>query len=600
MPKWQDTTNKGIAELLRRVAAAYEIRGGNRFRVQAYDKAATSIEHATSEVKDLWDDNKLDEIPGVGENIAKYLDELFRKGHVKHFDKLFKSLPPAMFELLNLPGVGPKTAYRLVKELGIEKSKNPLGEIKKAAKKGKISKIADFGERTQQKLFEAVREQEREKKEKKRMNLSYASETAKEILEYFKNCKACKRVDTLGSLRRCAATVGDIDLSVSTRKPQEVIDFFVKYPKIEKVLKKGKEGASVRLNNKCQVDLRVQKPEAYGAMLQHFTGSKQHNIHLRELALEKGFSLSEYGIKETKSQSKRSKLKNFGTEEDFYNFLGLEWIPPELREDKGEIEAAQKGKLPKLVKLSDIKGDLHLHSSFDVESSHDVGKDKIEEMMKKGQELGYEYVGFSEHNPSTSKHRVSKIIAIIKRKKEKIDKINYSRVKKLSIHALNGLEIDIKPDGKLAVPEEALRYLDYAIVAIHTSFSLSRKEMTKRVLAGLSHSKAKIFAHPTGRKINIREAYELNWDKIFDFCLKNKKWLEINAWSDRLDLPDTLVKEAVKKGVKMIINTDAHKLSQMDLMPYGVSVARRGWAEKGDIINTLDYNSFLKALSEGR
>lgn len=606
MPKWKDFTNKGVARLLRQVAAAYEIKGGNTFRVAAYDRAATSIEHATSEVKDLWDDGKLGSLPGIGESIADHLDELFRAGEVKHFNKLFKPLPPAMFEFLVLPGMGAKTAYKLVKTLKIAQAKGALDRLEKEAKSGKIAQIPAFGERSQEKILEAIRGFKKGAKAEERMNLPMADRIAREILGFLEKCPACLAVDSLGSLRRRAATIGDIDLSVATKKPGQVIDFFIKFPKKEKIIEKGKEGASIRLANKRQIDLRVQKLEAYGAMLQHFTGSKQHNIHLRELALKKGFSLSEYGIKKLRGRGK-GKIEEFATEKAFYKALGMVFIPPELREDTGEIEAAQEGKLPKLVNLEDIKGDIHLHSSFPVEPSHDEGQDEVEAMVEKAERLGYEYVGFAEHNPSTSRHKSSAILTILKRKKEKIEKIsklvsediNYSRVRKLPIHVINGLEIDIKPNGVLAIPKEGLELLDFAIVSIHTSFSMRKAEMTKRILSGLAHPKAKILGHPTGRKINIREGYELDWDKVFDFCLKHKKWLEINAWPDRLDLPDTLVREAVKKGVKMIINSDAHELSQMDLMPYGVSVARRGWAEKKDIVNSLSYNKFVRLLTEG-
>jgi DNA polymerase (family 10) len=298
-------------------------------------------------------------------------------------------------------------------------------------------------------------------------------------------------------------------------------------------------------------------------------------------------------------------MEKFATEEAFYRALGMEWIPPELREDTGEIEAALRqaqGKpngLPKLVELKEIKGDLHLHSNFPIETSHDEGSSSIETLMEKGKKLGYEYLGFSEHNPSFSKHSQKQIIDILKRKKETIDKINYSRGKKLLIHAFNGLEIDIKPDGRLALPEEGFKFLDFAIASVHSSFRMSRQAMTKRVLKALQHPKIKIFGHPTGRKLGEREGYELDWEQVFSFCQKRNIWLEINAWPNRLDLTDVLVHEAVKNGVKMIICTDSHQVDHMDLMEYGVAVARRGWATKNDIMNTMSYNQFMKALKGG-
>jgi DNA polymerase (family 10) len=602
-------TNREIAKLLRSIAAAYEVKEGNKFKVMAYDRAATAVEHATSELKDLWDDGKLEEVPGIGKSIAQHLDELFRTGWVRHFEEIKKGLPPAMFELLDIPGIGAKKAYKLCKNLGIFEAKTAVDEIEKAAREGRIAKIEGFGEESQKDILEGIEAFKKGQIKENRMNLPYAWEMAKEVIEYLRKHSAVKRADPLGSLRRRVATIGDVDIAVATEEGDKVIDYFLKFPKIKQVIEKGPSGASVLLYNGRQVDLRIQKPQAYGAMLQYFTGSKQHNIHLRELALKMGLSLSEHGIKiidrNKKIQNSKFKIQNynlklkiyeFSSEEDFYRALSLPWIPPELREDTGEIEAAQKGKLPKLVEPSDIKGDLHIHSNFPVEESHDPGVDPMEKIIEVAASLGYEYIGFSEHNPSQSKHNTEDIISLIKRKKEAIDKINYSRTKKILKWVFNGLEIDIKPNGDLAVPLKALDLLDYGIASVHSNFKMSRKEMTKRVLQALDHPKIKIFGHPTGRKLGQREGYELDWEKIFDFCLKNKKWIEINAWPERLDLPDSLVREAVKRGVKMVINTDSHATEHLYLMEFGVSVARRGWAQKEDIINTLTYDKISKLL----
>lgn len=608
--------NQEIAKLLRNIAAAYEVKGGNKFKVMAYDRAAVVVEHATSELKDLWDDGKLDEVPGIGKSIASHLDELFRTGRVKHFEKIMEGLPPAMFEFLDIPGLGAKRAYKLCKELNIWEAKGAIERLEKAGREGKIALIETFGETSQKNILEGIEALKRGEIKQNRMNLPYAWELAKEIIDYLLKSPYCLRADPLGSLRRKVATIGDIDIAVATKNHQKIIAHFLKFPKIKKIIEKGSTGASVNLASGRQVDLRVQSPESYGSMLQYFTGSKQHNIHLRELALKNGLSLSEYGIKIVDSKKSRtiinrqaekwknynSKLKiyEFSDEEGFYNALGLPWIPPELRENTGEIEAAQKNQLPNLVELKDIKGDLHMHSNFPIEESHDPGQDSMEKMIEVAESLGYEYIGFTEHNPSQSQHKDNEIIDLIKRKKEAIDKINYSRKNKLLKYVFNGLEIDIKPNGKLAIPLKALDFLDYAIASIHSNFRMSRKEMTKRVLAGLTHPKVRILGHPTGRKLGIREGYELDWEKIFDFCLKYNKWIEINSWPERLDLPDSLVREAVKRGVKMIINTDSHACEHLFLMEYGVSVARRGWAEKKDIINTLNYAKIIKVLKEGR
>lgn len=585
----RNLNNQEVARLLRAIAAAYEVKDSNRFKIIAYDRAATAVEHATSEAKDLWDDGKLRTLPGIGASIAQHLDELFRTGKVKHFNRLIKGLPLAMFEFLSIPGIGAKTAYKLCQELEIKRAKTALVELEKAAKKGKIAPLEGFGEKSQADILEAILDFKKGRIKKKRMPLPYADAVAQDIIVYLKKSPATLKTDSLGSLKRRVATVGDIDIAVATKKPAEVASWFVAYPKKKKLIEKGPTGASILLKGGYQVDLRVQKPEAYGSMLQYFIGSKHHNIHLREFALKKGLSLSEHGIKKGK------KLKEYATEEQFYHDLGLPWIPPEIREDTGEIEAAQKGELPNLVKTSDIKGDLHLHSNYPLEPSHDEGENPMKEMIMKAIELGYEYIGFSEHNPSLSHHNEKQTIDLVKRKNEAVEQLKSShnkitrKKKKRQINILNGLEIDIRPNGQLAFPEEGFDLLDYAVASIHSSFKMNKKEMTRRVLAGLEHPKAKILGHPTGRKLGQREGYELDWEKVFAFCKKNDKWLEINAWPDRLDLPDVLVREAVKNGVKMVINTDSHALSQMDLMPYGVSVARRGWAKKSDIINTLPW-----------
>jgi DNA polymerase (family X) len=346
--------------------------------------------------------------------------------------------------------------------------------------------------------------------------------------------------------------VGDIDLSVATDKAPEVLDYFTKYPKSVKTIEKGDHTSSIMLPGGIQVDLMTQPPESYGSLLQHFTGSKHHNIALREYSLKKGLSLSEYGIKELKT--KNGKVKKFSNEKDFYEFLGLEYIEPELREDTGEIEAAKEHKLPKLVELKDVKSDLQIHTSFNIETSHDLGESSMEAVVKKGDELGYEYLGFTEHNPSQQGHNETQIVDILKRKREKVDELNYSLSKKNTNSVrkvFNSLEIDIKPDGNLPVSDAGLATLDFALVSIHSSFDLERDVQTRRVLNALAHPAVKIFAHPTGRKLNEREGAELNWPEIFEFCLKNKKWIEINCDPMRLDLPDTLVREAVKLGVKL-------------------------------------------------
>ena len=595
-------TNQEIAQLLRNIAAVYEIKGNNRFKITAYQRAADSIEHASSEIKDFWDENQLGQISGIGKSIAAHLDELFKTGKVKHFEKLISKLPPATFIFLNIPGIGPKTAYKLAKNLGINQAKNAIQRLKKAAKQNKISHMPNFGAKSEQKILEGIALMAKTKKREKRMLLPYADQVAQELIVYLKKLPATLETHPLGSLRRKVSTIGDIDIAVKTKQPNKVIEHFTKFSKIKRILSKGKKGlCRVILTNNCQIDLRTQNPQSYGAMLQYFTGSKHHNIALRELALKKGLSLSEYGIKTVKNP--KSKVKSFADEKDFYNYLGMDWIPPELRENTGEIKAAQKHHLPNLIQEKDIKGDLHSHSNFNIEPSHDLGQDSMIAMVQKAIKFKYQYFAFSEHNPSLNQHTDKQIINLLKRKKEIVDKINYSiekhskkRVKKLPFFVFNSLEIDIRPDGSVAIPQKGFAYLDFAIVSIHSQFNLPKKQMTQRIIKALSQPKVKILGHPTGRLLNERESYELDREKIFSFCFRNNKILEINSYPNRLDLPDTLIRQAIQYNVKLVINTDAHALDQLDFIKYGVAVARRGWAEKKDIINTRSLKEIKKIL----
>lgn len=590
----RNMTNSEVSDLLRAVAAAYEVKAGKnwRFKSIAYSNAAASIEHLSSEVKDLFDEGKLDDIPGVGKNITKHLSDVFKNGKSTHFEKVFEGLPPAMFELLRVGNIGPKRAYVLSKKLNIS-SKNPITDLKKKAKAGFIAKLSGFGADSQNQILEGISSYE--KRGEKRMLLSEATRIADDVISWMNRCGDCVQIEALGSLRRKASTVGDIDIAVASDNAEKVIEHFVSYPEKRRLIEKGEKTASIVTKLGVQVDLMVQEPTSFGSLLQHFTGSKHHNIALREYALKKGLSLSEYGIK-TIGKDSKSKVREFSNEDDFYNTLGMEWIPPELREDSGEIKAALNKSLPKLVEIADIKADLQIHSDFDIETSHDVGSSSMEEIIKKANELGYEYIAFTEHNPSQRGHSESQIVEILKRKREKIEKINYS-LKKGVKRVFNSLEVDILPGGGIALSERALELLDFALVSIHSSFNQDKKRMTKRVLSALYYPKTKIFAHPTARKINYREGIEIDWDSIFDYCVKNNKWIEINAEPSRLDLPDFLVREAKAYGVKFSLGTDSHNAESMNNMKYGVFVARRGWTTKHDIINTRSLKEFEFLIS---
>lgn len=596
-------TNQEIAQLFSNIAAVYQLKGEDRFRMIAYEKAAESIRGLTQEVSDLWKENKLSSIPGVGSSLASHIDELLRTGKVKHFQQVLKDIPESVFQLLLVPGLGIKRAFKLVTHFHITDDKSVVEKLLSFAKAGKIASIEGFGEKSQNDIIQAIERFKRGQIKENRMPLPYAYTMAQEVIEYLKKCPLVKTALPLGSLRRMVSTIGDVDVAVSTTDPKKVTEWFLKYPKRTDLVETGPQGTTILLTNGRQVDMRVISPHQFGAMVQYFTGNKNHNIKLREYALKKGLSLNEYGMRpihktrnikhKTENFNKKSGMFEFPTEEGFYEFLGLKWIPPELREDRGEIEASLKGRLPQLVNLKDIKGDFHIHSNFPIEPSHDLGDSTLQDLLTKAHSLKYEYIGISDHNPSVGNHTKQQIISILKRRRDNFEQI-ISSTKSVRVKLLIMIEADIMPDGSLSIPDDGTNYLDAMIVSVHSSFGMSRDEMTKRVIKGLAHPKAKILAHPTGRLINKREGYQLDWDKLFEFCSKNNKALEINAYPDRLDLTDSVAMKAKEHGVKITIDTDSHEVTQMSNMSYGVAVAKRAWLTPSDIINTMSYNEVKK------
>ncbi len=587
--------NFEISKLLRNVAAVYSIKDEKKYRFQllAYQKAADAIESLPTELNDLYKENKLQGIDGIGPTIQSRLTELLKTGKVQHFEEIMKEIPKSIFPLLDIPGFGPKKAYKLVTQFNLKNPDTVIVDLENIAKKGDIANLPGFGEKSQADVLRAIKEFKLGKGKSTRMTLPYANELARIIITYIEKSDAVLAAYPLGSLRRGKDTIGDIDIAVSTNKPQEVLDHFINYPFKERIIERGDRTSSMLVSSGRQIDLMVQSPEGFGALLQHFTGSKAHNVHLREYALSKGLSVSDFGIKKKKDE--KAAYKKYKTEESFYEALGMQWIPPEMREDTGEIELALQHKLPELIKLSDIKGDFHLHSNFSIEESHDSGQNSMEEMIEEALRLGYKYLGFSEHNPSIGNHTEKEICTLLEKRLKYIDKMRLKYKNFIRIFSL--LEIDILASGKLAIPESAFAYLDAAIVSIHSSFAMNRENITERILQGLSHPKAKIFAHPTSRLINQRAPIELDFEKLWNFCKKNDKAFEINAAPQRLDLTDILIREAVNKGITLIINTDSHAIDQMNLMKYGVTVARRGWATKRDILNTMDYNKLTSWFS---
>jgi DNA polymerase (family X) len=573
-------SNGDVAKLLRSVAAAYTIKKlGNIFQIRAYETAADAIEHSTSEVQDLWEEEKLDQIPGVGKAIQAYLEELFKKGQVSHFETVKKGIPHQAFEFLDIPGIGPKTAIELA-NLGVKNTQDLQLQIKtgKLAEKGFSPKIA-------QKIMDGIREVS---SREGRMLLPVASAYAEKILEFIKSIPGVVEANPLGSLRRKVATIGDLDFAASAKDPKAVVNAFVKMKQVSRIVDQGEAKAVVILKSGLHVDLLVGEPANYGALLQHFTGSKHHNIKLRTYAEKHGYSLSEYGVKNIKT----GKIIPIRYEKELYAVLKMDTPEPEMREDNGEIEAALAHKLPNLVQSNDIKGDLHLHSNFPINHpSHGPGADPIENIVKRAIEIGYDYVGVSDHPPGHNSNTKEEIIKWVAARTKFIQSIKKNTK---SVRVLNSLEIDILGDGSLSVPDEALATLDYCIAGIHHGHRGTKEVVTRRLISALENPHVDIISHPSNRLLNERDSSDIDWEEVFKVAAKNNKILEIDAFPNRLDLRDDLVRMAKEYGVKFVIDTDAHAVEQMDNMEFGVSVAKRGWATKEDIVNTWQWKDLVK------
>ena len=574
-------SNKEIIQILKEVVAAMEVKGDSFFKIRAYHTAILSIENLTQSVFELWENKRLGEIPGVGQALIDHVGDLFTKGEVVEFNKKKAGLPEGMFELIGLRKVGAKTAYKLASQFQLKHRETALEEVKKLAEAGKIRELDGFSEKSEANILDAIENLKMNKSEKKRTLLANAEKVVERVRDYMLSNKDIQYCEAMGSFRRRSPTIGDLDFAVASENIDETISYFLKFPEVKEILSQGDKKASVVLNNDLQVDLRVIQKKELGSMLQYFTGNMQHNVLLRQYALQNSMSLSEYGIKY------QEKLEEFAHEEDFYKRLGLQYIVPELRHGKNEIELAKKNELPKLVKLEDIKGDLHTHTTFS------DGENTLEEMVNKAREKGYEYIGISDHAPSVVSRGGDEVKRLIEKRREDIDELNkkYSDIK-----ILFGMEVNILADNSLGLPDEMLKLLDYAIASIHTSFEMDRDKMTERVLSALSNPYIKIWGHPSGRLLNEREGVEINWTKIFEFAAENKKIIEINAQPQRLDLADDLVYEAIKAGVTIIINTDSHNAQSLDMMKYGIDVARRGFCQKHHILNTLNLEKLLEKI----
>jgi len=572
-------TNKEVCQRLKEALAAMEIKGSNVFKIRAYQNAISSIESITNSVYDLWQNNQLDQIMGMGASLKGHVNELFTTGKVDEFTALKKDLPAGMFALIGIKGVGAKTAFKLATAFNLNDTETAVEKVRQAATESKIQQLPGFAEKKEADILRAIKQEKMNKNVMPRLLLNQAEEISQRIADYMNNEAAVEKIETLGSLRRRAPTVGDLDIAVATKNPEIVIKHFLEFPEVEEVTGGGDKKASVRLKNGVQVDIRTSDPSSFGSMEQYFIGSKQHNVVLRTYALEKGMSLSEYGIKVG------GKLHEFASEKAFYRKIGLEWIPPEIRQGKDEVELASKKSLPNLITISDVKGDLHVHTNLS------DGVNTLDEMVQAGTSKGYQYMGISDHSPSLQNRGKYEVLGLIEGFRNKIEHINSSQN---NIRVLFGYEVNILVDGELSLSDDVMSKLDYVVASVHSSFEQSREKATERLISAVKNPLVTVIGHPSGRLINERAPLDLDWDKIFDATEEYNKILEINCQPNRLDLPDDLVYTAQKRGIKFLISSDAHSVGSLDLMKYGVDVARRGWLTKDQVINTLPKDALIK------
>jgi DNA polymerase (family 10) len=550
------------------------------FKPQAYERAARLIESMEEDLEEIYKKGgvkALIEIEGVGQSMAEKIEEFIKTGKIKDYEKLKKQCPVDLEALTAIEGIGPKMIKILYEKLHVKS----LADLEKAAKTHRIQKLPRFGPKVEENILTGI---EFAKGSHGRFLLGFILPLVRKIEKRLNGLDFVQEAVAAGSVRRMKETIGDIDILVVSNKPSKVMDFFCKMSEVEKVYAKGNTKSSVRLDLGLDADVRVVPKGSFGAALQYFTGNKDHNIELRKIAIDKKYKLNEYGVFKGKKQIAGK------TEKEVYKILGLEWMEPELRENTGEIEAAQKGKLPNLVKYDDIKGDLQMHSEWS------DGANSIKEMAEMAKELGHEYIAITDH---TGELRIAggmteKEILRYFTEIEKIDKVLRG------IRILKGLETNIRKDGTIDVSNKVLAKADIVLASIHSNFKMGKEEMTKRICRAMENPYVDIISHPTARVIQGRPGYQVDFDKLFACAKKTGTVLEINSYPDRLDLSDVHIKSAIEAGVKLSIGTDSHSRNQLHNIELGIAQARRGWAGKKDIINTMSYDELMKLLKKKR
>lgn len=567
--------NFEVAFIFNDIADILEIKGENFFKIRAYRKAAHTIENLPIEIEEVAKKSRLQEIDGIGKALEEKIHEILSTGTCRYYEELKRDFPRGLVEMLKIPGLGAKKIKVIYENLGI----TSIEELEKAAKAHKLRNLPGMGVKTEQSILKGIQTL---KGHGERVLLAIALPVANRVVEILSSMNEVSHISIAGSLRRKKEMVKDIDILVATEKPDIVVKDFLKLPMISEVKAEGPTKVSVMLNMGIQMDLRLVKPQEFHSALQHFTGSKEHNTKLRSLALKMGYKLNEYGFFEKDGEG----VFRPKSEEELYAKLGMPYIIPELREDRGEIEAALKDDLPEVVKLENIRGDLHVHSNFS------DGVSSIEAMAKKAKSLGYEYIAITDHSKSL------KIARGLDegRLREQIEKIKEINARNEGIRILTGIEVDILTDGSLDFDDEILKELDVVIASVHSGFKQDQKTLTSRIVNACHNPYVNIIAHPTGRLLGRRGPYDVDMDKVLEAAAKTGTVLEINASPDRLDLNDVYVKRAMEMGIKIAINTDAHSPEAFTDMIYGVWVARRGWLTADNIINTFPLEKLLKFL----
>lgn len=569
--------NTEIAEIFEQIADLLELQEANQFRIRAYRNAANTMSSLSRNATDLVNEGEdLSELPGIGKDLAGKIEEIVKTGTLKQLQKLQKETPPELAELMDISELGPKRVIALHKQLGIKNKQ----ELKEAAEAEKIRELDGFGKKTESNILEAL-ERQQSGEGKARIKLNVAEEITQPLLEYLRKAKGVKKVEAAGSYRRKKETVGDLDVLVSCEKSAEVMDHFVNYEDVRKIISKGETRSSVLLRSNFQVDLRVVPEVSYGAALHYFTGNKAHNIEVRKLGQKRDLKVNEYGVF-------RGDERVAGkTEDEVFAAVGLGYIEPELRENRGEFEALRQNKLPKLIELDDIRGDLQSHSKYT------DGKFTMEEMAEAAREHGYEYLAITDHSK-----RVTMASGLdAKRLAEQIEEVEKLNEKWQDFRILKSCEVDILEDGSLDLPDDILKELDVVVCSIHYNFKLSREKQTKRIIKGMDNPHFNVFAHPTGRLIGQREGYDYDIEEVMNAAKERGCFLELNAQPDRLDLPDIYAKMAKDMGIKLAISTDAHSKSDLDYMRYGIAQARRAWLEAEDVINTRSWTELRKLIN---